>query len=520
MDTGDDTVNTNVLNRNGTFLLLLALLCSLVIGSPATAQVVFQETFEDGSIAGGAVFGGAFVPGMSGQGWSSTLVSEGLKEDGKVFLEYRLSPDFFKEDGTLEFYLQRKATPISDDIQEESIIEISDSAYKSIMTVKILWDNPKLLGVEGSGLQVYGNYLIEELASEPWGGEYFPFGRSINPGEWIHVALTWGTRAGDNWVFLNGEPLTNFRNEYGKHHDPQNLQIGDILSHAVHVRIGAESFSRDPEITWSPLSNSVVDELRIHDIAFNPLVPVINSVSHDAFEVAGFSGKLVSGDTVTLKVVAEPGGEATFNIGDRITRIPMIEDATRAGTYIGFYEVPSGYYLEDGLITATFVNDKGVQAKPVTASRTLDIDARTHLEVKSSNDLVPADEKARSGITVVANDANGKAVKEHELRLTLSTTDEYTGTVGGGTFDDLFGGTVDVDWDGVTDSFGEVTAQYVSGFAAKTILVSAKDMASGDVGVGWVRSYIDGTVDIVVTEPQAKALSVAGSMDVSYPVPG
>jgi len=138
MDTGDDTVNTNVLNRNGTFLLLLALLCSLVIGSPATAQVVFQETFEDGSIAGGAVFGGAFVPGMSGQGWSSTLVSEGLKEDGKVFLEYRLSPDFFKEDGTLEFYLQRKATPISDDIQEESIIEISDSAYKSIMTVKIL----------------------------------------------------------------------------------------------------------------------------------------------------------------------------------------------------------------------------------------------------------------------------------------------------------------------------------------------------------------------------------------------
>jgi biotin carboxyl carrier protein len=116
---------------------------------------------------------------------------------------------------------------------------------------------------------------------------------------------------------------------------------------------------------------------------------------------------------------------------------------------------------------------------------------------------------------VFASDANGKAVTDHDLKLTMSTTDEYTGTVGGGTFEDLVGGSLDVDWGGITDAFGEVTAQYVSGFAAKTILVSAKDMISGDVGVGWVRSYIEGEVDIVVTEPQASALSVAGTMEVS-----
>jgi hypothetical protein len=143
------------------------------------------------------------------------------------------------------------------------------------------------------------------------------------------------------------------------------------------------------------------------------------------------------------------------------------------------------------------------------------VDTKTYMDVKANNDLLPADEDSRAGITIVAKDANGRTVRDHQLKMTLSTTDEYTGTVGGGSFEDLVGGAIEVDWGGVTDSFGEVTAQYVSGFAAKTILVSAKDMVTGDVGVGWVRSYIDGSVDIVVTEPRVRALSVSGSMDVS-----
>ena len=40
-------------------------------------------------------------------------------------------------------------------------------------------------------------------------------------------------------------------------------------------------------------------------------------------------------------------------------------------------------------------------------------------------------------------------------------------------------------------------------------------MSSGVVGAGFVRSYIDGTVDIVITKPTARALSVAGSLDIS-----
>jgi biotin carboxyl carrier protein len=193
----------------------------------------------------------------------------------------------------------------------------------------------------------------------------------------------------------------------------------------------------------------------------------------------------------------------------------MTEDPENQGTYRGIHIIGYGEDVQDGQIVGHFTNAAGYEAEPVAASRELTVDTRIYMNVKSSNDLIPADENSRSGITIVATDANGKAIRGHGLTLTLSTTDEYTGTVGGGSFEDLVGGTIDVDWGGVTDSFGEVTAQYVSGFAAKTILVNAKDMVTGDVGVGWVRSFIDGSVDIVVTEPVARALSVAGSLDIS-----
>ncbi|HWS15183.1 MAG TPA: Ig-like domain-containing protein, partial [Candidatus Methylomirabilis sp.] len=121
---------------------------------------------------------------------------------------------------------------------------------------------------------------------------------------------------------------------------------------------------------------------------------------------------------------------------------------------------------------------------------------------------------------VKVTDANGNPVKDHQIKVTLSTTDEYTGLVGGGSAryrdaaaavkDLLAGADVETRWKGITDSWGEVEFDFKSGFAAKTILLQAKDMTSGDVGVDYITSYKEASIDIVLTPPISRAAARRG----------
>ncbi|MDF1536749.1 MAG: Ig-like domain-containing protein [bacterium] len=251
----------------------------------------------------------------------------------------------------------------------------------------------------------------------------------------------------------------------------------------------------------------------MHDRPVNPFVPVIERVAHDAFEVAGYSGNLVPGDLLTVTLEGDAYQEASFDLGSMV-RLPMEEAPESPGRYSGSYLFRWGDGAFEGPVTGHLTGATGQEAVPSVSARTVKVDCRAHLEVAAEADLLPADRSSTSPVLIRVADANGKTVAGHPLKLALSTTDEYTGVVGGGTFGDEVGVAIDVDWGGVTDSFGEVTAEYISGFAAKTIVVSARDMVSGDIGVGWVRSFVEGEVDIVVTEPKVSALSIAGSMEV------
>jgi biotin carboxyl carrier protein len=351
-------------------------------------------------------------------------------------------------------------------------------------------------------------------------GEFVVFNKKFEPGERVHLLLTWGPNGiKDNKVYANGVEAVGYYKGTGEQAFSRDAKMVDVIPPDYKLRVG--------DAYQTHLNGSWLEKLVINDVILGP--PSIDRVSHDVFRVAGYSGKLVAGDTFTVILKAAPGGTATFDLIQpastsrevtipekvRIVGHPMSEDPENPGTYTGVHIVKYGEDVKDGQIIGHFVNAFGVKADPVPASRKITVDTRVYMDVRANNDLVPADGESKSGITIISRDANGKAIRGHELKLTLSTTDEYTGTVGGGSFEDLVGGSIDVDWGGITDSFGEVNAQYLSGFAAKTTLVSAKNMVTGDVDVAWVRSYIDGTVDIVVTEPRASALSVAGSMDVS-----
>jgi hypothetical protein len=468
-------------------LVLTVMLTLAVFGlQPAAVNASVVLQLEDAAVQrdGAPVSGRAGSPSSSWKGeW------RGKVKNVAEYLSFDLADNPLNvEEGAITATVIR-----GEQYQHEALFTLVDAAGSPVFGVELDWPTeegaPLTLAYPGD------TNFIENFTFVP----VLP-----DAGEELKVSVVWTVDSFS--VYVGGVQLETVLRE--------DISVfKDALSRTARLLVGIEPDPRYPEGGYSQLVSEVTD-FKVFNGAPAAGQGII-SVTHDGFAAAGYSGKLVAGDSVTVIMKADPYGSASFDITGLASGVPMVENASAPGTYIGEYVIAYGDDMEEGVVTGSFTDFYGNAASPFIASKALPVDSKVYLGVNASNDLVPADETARSGITVIATDANGKEVRDHQLKLTMSTTDEYTGTVGGGTFEDNVGGSIDVDWGGVTDSFGEVTAQYLSGFAAKTILVSAKDMNTGDVGVGYIRSYIDGTVDVVVKQASATALSLAGSMEVS-----
>lgn len=247
------------------------------------------------------------------------------------------------------------------------------------------------------------------------------------------------------------------------------------------------------------------------DVLDDVTAPVISGASHDGYSVAGFSGTLVAGDIITVELTGEAGGFASFELKGTSPTVQMAE--TAPGVYSGSYTIGWEDAGSDIAVEATLADLAGNESKSAVG-KPLNIDTRVRLVVTANDTLLPADQAAKTRIIVRAENANGDDVSGHELALTLSTTEEYTGVVGGGDVEGRKAGKDDIDdleikWGGVTDSFGEIAANYTSGFAAKTALIIAKDLTTGDIGVGWLNTYVASTIAIELIPASAKAGALA-----------
>ncbi|WP_459943245.1 hypothetical protein, partial [Deferrisoma palaeochoriense] len=323
-----------------------------------------------------------------------------------------------------------------------------------------------------------------------------PLGKPAKPGETVTVtvvAQSGATVTADLGTLAQGLPLME-EGRTGRYTGTYTVTDADVgptkALHRVVVHVADAYGSADragPELAVVGL-----------DTLNDTTPPVIASAEHDGFAVAGFSGKLVAGDVLTVTLTGEPGGHATFNLGGVAQNVPMTEETP--GTYRGTYTVGWDDEGVDVPVVVHLADDAGnVTTQP--AGRPVSFDTRVRLFVTARDGLLPADQKSTTRLTVKAENANGDPVSGHELALTLSTTEEYTGVVGGGRLEDKEARLDDVDdvevkWGGVTDAFGEVTATYTAGFAAKTALIVAKDLTTGDVGAGWLHTYVASTVAI------------------------
>lgn len=483
----------NMLLRHIWRLALLTLTIQIAASGTATADVLLDVDFMASSIGTGEA-----------AGWSSAVVSSSSsKGDFLTFPSY----DALSEDsGTIELRLiRRNVRPI------ETLFTLVDDQGAPLLIAQVFWEGTF---VKGSPEINFEGYMSGHVWSSDWSAPRFgqskviastlPLGAPILPGGVLHVAMTWGPEEGDCAFHLNGRTLPVIV--------PRPFGMKEVLERTNRLVVGAEPI-QGTDGGYEHL-NSPLLFLRTYDEPVNPFVPVISSIRHNGFQVAGYSGMLVAGDTVSVTLIGDAYQSASFDLGHHID-VPMNEVPRAPGTYTGNLTIG---WLDGEIqeaVVGHLVSPEGLEAAQVRSERVVDVDARVFTDVKVAEEILAADESSSSDVTVIITDANGNAIQGHELKLTMSTTDEYTGIAGSGVLEDLVGGDLDVDWGGVTDSFGAVTAQYVSGFAAKTILISGKDMTSGDVGVGYVRSFIEGSVDILVTEPKVRALSVAGSMDIS-----
>ncbi len=442
--------------------------------------------------------------------------------------------------GAISFDLQRKAGNVTK--ERRTLFELLDAAGNQILEFRLQWQSdagPPLPMIFINGEDYWTN------GASLWSQQIL-FDREVAPGQWIHIDLAWDDSAGRYGLYVDGRPQDVAPKSYLKNNSkaltdrrldvnarlrwgwakpsPVSKPFSYFLSRVRTFRIGVDSHVRKPQaVAVSYLSHSVLDDFVVlagewpRGLAGGP--SQIRSVSDDTFKVARISGRLVAGDTVSVELKASPGGKASFDMGI-VKGVPMDEVAATAGgpgvaavdngTYRASYTIRPGDDYADGHVVGHFVSSDNVAAEAVASESKWTIDTKPVVTFAMDKKDLPADSATKARVKLVAKDANGNPVKGRHLKLTLATTDEYTGTVGAGDFGQNVGATVETRWKGETDSWGEVEFEYKAGFAAKTVILTAKDLDSGGVTVDYVTAFKEASIDIALTAPVSRAAGRRG----------
>lgn len=334
-----------------------------------------------------------------------------------------------------------------------------------------------------------------------------PFGKSLKPGESATITVL-GQSGGQCLIDIGtlAEQLElKEQGRTGKYQGLFQIEEKYVQPEKSLHRIIATLTDPYASAQFAGPELAVVGQNQLND----QTPPEIEEITHNAFQASGFSGVLVPGDQLQATLKGETGCRATFRIeggiegqGENQSQSILMEE-TKQGLYQGTYTIGWNDQGEKLRLTATLSDEAGNETS-AEAEKTLTIDPRVRLSVRANKKLLPADKESKTRIIVEARNANGDKIKGHEISLALTTTEDYTGVVGGGALegrkatkedeDDL-----EIKWGGITDNFGQVTADYTAGNAAKTAIIIAKDLTTGkDVGFGWVNTYIAAQTTIIL----------------------
>lgn len=133
----------------------------------------------------------------------------------------------------------------------------------------------------------------------------------------------------------------------------------------------------------------MVDNIRVHRDAVDPgSIIHVDSVTHNGFRSAGYSGKLVAGDELTVTIKGDPYLLAWCDIG-KAKDIPMTEDIEEPGTYYGTHTVTYEDGVFDGPVIGRLTSDLGLSSMLALSRRDVQIDSSTYIQVEAAKIFFP-----------------------------------------------------------------------------------------------------------------------------------
>jgi hypothetical protein len=353
----------------------IALLMTAFLAAGAGAAELVREPFE--TVPPPAAAGS--VPGSAGLGW--TQAEAAFVMSPPVFVDIPVTAGSAVSEGTISFDLQRKPGDVK--MRRTVFALMGDSGTKNLFRLMIEWSSDH----DPSRPMIYiGDRLFIEQGILLWSREIL-LDRAVRPGQWVHIDLVWDDLAGRYDLYLDGRPqettptiyypegesAPDTREELARHYDQSELPgefrerpFGWFLQQAKNVRVGANYWKPGGEAS-SPMSNAAIDNFVVTvDEPFvygvtgytspdGGVAGSIASLGHDAARAAGFSGRLVAGDSVTVTMEGTPGVPASFDVA-------RVADAAGevAVRWAGF-----GVYLEE----KTFFDEGEVDLRDVDEYR-------------------------------------------------------------------------------------------------------------------------------------------------------
>ncbi|MBN2372866.1 hypothetical protein JXL19_03640 [bacterium] len=201
--------------------------------------------------------------------------------------------------------------------------------------------------------------------------------------------------------------------------------------------------------------------------------------------------------------------------------IPMVETEI-PGEYKGEYKVQPGDMMIQGYFYVEMKDRFGKYSYPFQSPYTITIDTGSRIEVTPQPAEIKADSLSKSLVIIKLTDARGRVISGRDIGLSLFTTSEYTGLAGMGRLNNtdmgnqknpLFGSDPGLDgierYRFITDNFGHAEVEYQAGFAAKTAIFRARDLVSGDTGIGYCTLYLEAQAQVEQFIP-VKRLKASG----------
>lgn len=201
----------------------------------------------------------------------------------------------------------------------EAFFTLLDANEKTILAMQVNWDRPDR-GRPTLEIATDERFLYTVINSRLYGSQdssefAMP---SIGNGQKAHIVFTWGRKDTDITLYVNGSKID------AKVDDPDF--IIDVIRQAKWIVIGAQPRAGGGATSQS---RSVITKFYVYDQVldgaqlsatpeqFRPSsekAPSIAAVSHDAARVAGFSGKIVANDTVTVTLTGDVGAAGSFDL--------------------------------------------------------------------------------------------------------------------------------------------------------------------------------------------------------------